>query len=72
MQHDGIRVVEILCWVGVAHMNGDSEVGAMFGVEQFDKCGSQLVAKIVRVDVQIRVMFVTDERHLIDCAVHCI
>ena len=33
LEHDGIQVAEMLCWVGEAHIDGDSEVDAMFVVE---------------------------------------
>ena len=56
--------------LAVAHMNGDPEVDAMFVVEQFEEGGTQLGAKIIQVDVQICLMFVTDEWHLLDLAVH--
>ena len=56
MEHDAIRVVQILCRVGVANMYCDPEVDAMFVVEQFEKGGSQLCAKIVQIDVEIGIM----------------
>ena len=47
MDHDRIQVAEIVCWNGVAHMDGDPAVDAMFVVEQFDEVGSQIGAKFI-------------------------
>ena len=71
-ENDRLGVAEILCWLGVAHMNRHPEVDAIFVVEHFEDGGSQLVAKIIQVFIQICIMVVTDERLLLDAAVHCI
>ena len=61
VEHDGMSVAEILCGLCVGNRYGEPEVGAVFGVELFEEGGGQLGAKIIEVDVQICVIFLTDE-----------
>ena len=51
-------------------MDGEPEVDVIFVVEQ--EGGSQIGGKIMQVDIQICVKFVTVERHLLDCVLHCL
>ena len=61
VEHDPLHVAEILCLLGVAQMDRDPELDAVFVVEQLEEAGSQHGAKIMHVDFQICVMFVIDE-----------
>ena len=72
MEPDPIQVAEILCCVGLAPMIGGPEIDAMIVVEQIEERGSEIGAQIMQVDIQICVIFVTAERHLLACAAHCI
>ena len=69
LDDDRIQVADILCAVGVAHIVSHLEVDRLFAVEEVEDGGCQLDAKMFKVDIQVREMFLTDEPHLIDLGV---
>ena len=65
---DGFHVPEILCGVGVAHIDSHTEVELRFVVEQVEEAGLQF-RKMFQVDIKIREMVFSVERHEIDLVV---
>ena len=72
VEDDRVHVAEILCGVGLAHIDRHPEVDAVFVVDHVEEGGCQLRTKMFELDFQIREVIVTDERHLLDVAVDSI
>ena len=70
VEYDGLHVAEVRAGVGVADIDSNPEVYRLFAVDQVEEGGSQLGAESMQLDRQFCVMFLTDERHLIDLAAH--
>ena len=65
-----LHVDEVLCGVGLAQIDSDPEVDCLFVIQELEDGGCHFRINMSQVDIQIREMFVADERHLLNLAVH--